>query len=105
MSFSLWLIRFQLETEHPYSEAFVCQLNFELVSTKSFKDGAVIPYFTNPGTIKKQINMDEFILIFRHENGKDASPEQIQAWMKQTMDWIGVIAAQNKFVSGNGTAL
>ncbi len=47
--------------------------------------------------------MDEFILIFRHEDGmKVASPEQIQAWMKQTMDWIGGIAAQNKFVSGNG---
>lgn len=47
--------------------------------------------------------MDEFILIFRHEDGaKVASPEQIQTWMKQTMDWIGGIAAQNKFVSGTG---
>ena len=47
--------------------------------------------------------MDEFILIFRHEDGaKVASPEQLQAWMKQTMDWIGGIAAQNKFVSGTG---
>lgn len=47
--------------------------------------------------------MDEFILIFRHEDGrKIASPEQIQVWMKQTMDWIGGIAAQNKFVAGNG---
>ena len=47
--------------------------------------------------------MDEFILIFRHEDGtKVASPEQIQVWMKQTMDWIGGIAAQNKFVLGNG---
>jgi len=47
--------------------------------------------------------MDEFILIFRHEDGqKVASPEQIQAWMKQTMDWIGSIAAQNKFSGGNG---
>ncbi len=27
--------------------------------------------------------MDEFILIFRHEDGlKVASPEQIQVWMK-----------------------
>ena len=42
-------------------------------------------------------------MIFRHEDGsKVASPEQIQAWMKQTMDWIGGIAAQNKFVLGNG---
>jgi hypothetical protein len=47
--------------------------------------------------------MDEFLLIFRHEDGtKIASPEQMQTWMKQTMDWIGGIAAQNKFVSGTG---
>ncbi|MBD0365999.1 MAG: transcription initiation protein, partial [Flavisolibacter sp.] len=47
--------------------------------------------------------MEEFILIFRHEDGKKvASPEQIQIWMKQTMDWIGGIAAQNKFSGGNG---
>jgi hypothetical protein len=47
--------------------------------------------------------MEEFILIFRHEDGKTvASPEQIQVWMKQTMDWIGGIAAKNKFVVGNG---
>lgn len=47
--------------------------------------------------------MDEFMLIFRHEDGKKvASPEQIQIWMKQTMDWIGGIAAQNKFDHGNG---
>jgi hypothetical protein len=47
--------------------------------------------------------MDEFMLIFRHEDGtKVASPEQIQIWMKQTMDWVGSIAAQNKFVSGTG---
>ncbi len=47
--------------------------------------------------------MEEFMLIFRHQDGnKVASPEQIQVWMKQTMDWIGGIAAQNKFVGGNG---
>lgn len=47
--------------------------------------------------------MKEFMLIFRHEDGhKVASPEQLQVWMKQTMDWIGGIAAQNKFVEGNG---
>jgi hypothetical protein len=51
----------------------------------------------------KATTMNEFILIFRHEDGnKVASPEQIQFWMKQTMDWIGGIAAQNKFVAGNG---
>ena len=47
--------------------------------------------------------MDEFVLIMRHEDGqKIASPEQMQEWMKQTMDWIGGIAAQNKFKGGTG---
>ena len=47
--------------------------------------------------------MEEYALIMRHEDGaKIASPEQMQAWMKQTMDWIGGIAAQNKFSGGNG---
>ena len=47
--------------------------------------------------------MEEYMLIFRHMDGKKvASPEQIQIWMKQTMDWIGGIAAQNKLVEGNG---
>jgi hypothetical protein len=47
--------------------------------------------------------MDEYMLIFRHQDGnKIASPEQMQIWMKQTMDWIGGIAAQNKFSGGNG---
>jgi len=49
--------------------------------------------------------MKEFMLIFRHEDGtKVASPEQIQTWMKQTMDWIGGIAAQNKLGQTNGLA-
>ena len=47
--------------------------------------------------------MEEFMLIFRHQDGKAvASPEQIQVWMKQTMDWIDTIAAQGKYVEGNG---
>jgi hypothetical protein len=47
--------------------------------------------------------MQEYMLIFRHQDGtKVASPEQMQIWMKQTMDWIGSIAAQGKFVGGNG---
>lgn len=47
--------------------------------------------------------MEEFVLIMRHEDGqKVASPEQLETWMKQTMDWIGGIAAQNKFVGGTG---
>lgn len=47
--------------------------------------------------------MQHYALIMRHEDGaKLASPEQMQEWMKMTMDWIGGIAAQNKFVSGTG---
>ena len=47
--------------------------------------------------------MENYILIFRHEDGnKVASAEQIGVWMKQTKDWIGGIAAQNKFVQGVG---
>lgn len=46
--------------------------------------------------------MDEYILIFRHEDGlKVASPEQIEIWMKQTRDWMGGIAAWNKLSGGN----
>ena len=47
--------------------------------------------------------MEEYILVLRHQDGsKIASPEQMQTWMKQTMDWIGGIAAQNKYSGGNG---
>ena len=47
--------------------------------------------------------MKEFILIFRHENATNkVSPEQMQIWMKQQMDWVGGIAAQNKFIAGTG---
>jgi len=44
--------------------------------------------------------MKEFMLIFRHPDGsKLASPEQMQIWMKQTMDWLAGIAAQNRLVN------
>jgi len=48
--------------------------------------------------------MKEFILIFRHQNGHEvASPEQIQIWMKQTMDWLDGIRAKGKYDNqGNG---
>jgi len=47
--------------------------------------------------------MNEYILIFRHEDGsKVAPPEQMQQWMQQTMEWIHGIAAQNKFSEGKG---
>jgi hypothetical protein len=47
--------------------------------------------------------MQEFLLVFRHEDGqKVALPEQMEIWMKQTRDRIGGIAAEGKFVGGNG---
>jgi hypothetical protein len=48
--------------------------------------------------------MKEYMLIFRHEDaGKKVSPEQMQVWMQQTMDWLGSIAAKGKFEGkGNG---
>jgi hypothetical protein len=49
--------------------------------------------------------MDEFVLLFRLDIiNKEAqpSPEQMQVYMKQYQDWVGGIAAQNKFVGGKG---
>ena len=47
--------------------------------------------------------MDDYMLIFRHQDGsKIASPEQMQKWIQQTMEWVGKISAQNKYVAGNG---
>src|SRR6266702_7956573 len=49
--------------------------------------------------------MDEFVLLFRMDIiAKEAqpSPEQLQVYMKQYQDWVGGIAAQNKFVGGKG---
>jgi hypothetical protein len=47
--------------------------------------------------------VDEYILIFRHEDGlKVASPEQIQIWMQQTREWMGGIASLDKLSGGNG---
>ena len=49
--------------------------------------------------------MDEFILLFRMDiTTKDIlpSPEQLQVYMKQYHDWVGGIAAQNKFIGGKG---
>ena len=43
------------------------------------------------------------MLIFRHQDGtKVASPEQIQEWMRQTMECIDGISPKNKFVVGVG---
>ena len=49
--------------------------------------------------------MNEFLLLFRLDIiNKEAqpSPEQLQVYMKQYHDWVGSIAAQNKFVGGKG---
>lgn len=49
--------------------------------------------------------MDEFLLLMRLDIiTKDAqpSPELMQEYMKMYQDWVGGIAAQNKFVSGTG---
>jgi hypothetical protein len=63
---------------------------------------ACYPDISYPITLNLK-KMEEYALIMRHEDGaKIASPEQMQIWMKQTMDWIGSIAAQNKFVGGTG---
>jgi hypothetical protein len=46
----------------------------------------------------KRNQMDEFILIFRHEDGlKVALPEQIQIWMKQTRDWMGGLPPRTNY--------
>jgi len=47
--------------------------------------------------------MEEFVLLFRLDIiSKEAqpSPEQLQVYMKQYQDWVGGIAAQNKFIGG-----
>jgi hypothetical protein len=53
--------------------------------------------------ILKLRDMDEYILIFRHEDGhKVASPEQIEKWMKQTKEWMAGISPPGKVTGGNG---
>lgn len=49
--------------------------------------------------------MDEYLIIMRLDlitREAQPSPEQMQAYMKQYHDWVGSIAAQNKFVGGKG---
>lgn len=49
--------------------------------------------------------MEEFVLLFRLDiltKEAQPSPEQMQGYMKQYQDWVGGIAAQNKFVGGKG---
>jgi hypothetical protein len=49
--------------------------------------------------------MEEFVLLFRLDiitKEAQPSPEQLQGYMKLYQDWVGGIAAQNKFVGGTG---
>lgn len=49
--------------------------------------------------------MEEFVLMFRLDiitKEAQPSPEQLEIYMKQYQDWVGGIAAQNKFVGGKG---
>ncbi|MHA4807477.1 YciI family protein [Flavitalea flava] len=47
--------------------------------------------------------MNEFILLFRLDiltKEAQPSPELMQEYMRQYQDWVGGIAAQNKFIKG-----
>jgi hypothetical protein len=49
--------------------------------------------------------MNEFLLLMRLDiltKEAQPSPEQLQVYMKQYHDWVGGIAAQNKFSGGKG---
>ena len=49
--------------------------------------------------------MDEFLILMRLDiltREAQPSPEQMQVYMKQYQDWVGSIAAQNKFIGGKG---
>jgi len=46
--------------------------------------------------------MKEFMVIFRNDKDEPKpSPEELQGMLKQWDDWIGGIAAQEKFVATN----
>jgi len=52
--------------------------------------------------------MDEFVLLMRLDiitKEVQPSPEQLQVYMKQYHDWVGGIAAQNKFSGGTGLSI
>jgi len=49
--------------------------------------------------------MEEYLILMRLDlltKEKQPSPEQMQGYMKMYNDWVGSIAAQNKFVGGKG---
>jgi hypothetical protein len=49
--------------------------------------------------------MDEYLILMRLDlitKEAQPSPEQMQVYMKMYQDWVGGIAAQNKFIGGKG---
>lgn len=49
--------------------------------------------------------MDEYLILMRLDlltKEAQPSPEQLQVYMTMYQDWVGGIAAQNKFVGGKG---
>ena len=49
--------------------------------------------------------MDEYLILMRLDlltKEAQPSPEQLQVYMKMYQDWVGGIAAQNKFIGGKG---
>ena len=51
--------------------------------------------------------MDKYLILMRLDlitKEAQPSPEQMQGYMKLYHDWVGGIAAQNKFVGGTGLA-
>jgi hypothetical protein len=47
--------------------------------------------------------MDEYLILMRLDlltKEAQPSPEQLQVYMQQYHDWVGGIAAQNKFIGG-----
>jgi hypothetical protein len=52
--------------------------------------------------------MDEYLILMRLDlviRETPPSPEQMEQYMKQYQDWVGGIAAQNKFVGGTALSL
>lgn len=52
--------------------------------------------------------MDEYLILMRLDiitKEAQPSPEQMEGYMKSYHDWVGGIAAQNKFVGGTGLSL
>jgi hypothetical protein len=49
--------------------------------------------------------MEEYLILMRLDlitKEAQPSPEQLQVYMKMYHDWVGGIAAQNKFIGGKG---